>query len=110
MRPEPVTIQLGDEEFKLRPLTLAQVRKIEQLVLSGKDKTSEQGMLAWSIEVILIGLSRDFPDKKEDDIEATSVQIGEAVRQIMEIGGFKGPAQSGEMMPAPQTGTPSTES
>jgi hypothetical protein len=119
MRPDPVTIKLGEKEFKLRPLTLNQVRKIEALVLEDIEKRSKpdqhsRGRLDWSTEVILLALNRDYPNESADSLEGTAEEMGEAVRSIMLIGGFMKEkdadgAPQGEPLPAQPTGTPSTE-
>lgn len=32
MRPQPITIHLGGEDWRVRPLTLAQIQRIEPLL------------------------------------------------------------------------------
>ncbi|MGC1110225.1 MAG: hypothetical protein WA870_10220, partial [Methylovirgula sp.] len=77
MRPQPILLKLGAEEWRLRPLTLAQVQRIEPLLAAD----SKGGTIAAAIEIVAIALSRDNPEaaQKLSDVEATAKEIGVAM-------------------------------
>jgi hypothetical protein len=85
MRPQPITLQLGAEEWRVRPLTLAQVQRIEPLLADQKG-----GTIAAAIEIVAIALSRDHPEaaQKLGQIEATTKEIGAAMADVLRLGGF----------------------
>ena len=86
MRPQPIMLTLGGEEWRVRPLTLAQVQRIEPLLLAD----AKGGTIAAAIEIVAIALSRDHPDaaQKLGQIEATAKEIGAATASVLRLGGF----------------------
>ncbi|MFZ0559869.1 MAG: hypothetical protein WAN31_01820 [Methylovirgula sp.] len=86
MRPQPILLKLGAEEWRLRPLTLAQVQRIEPLLAAD----SKGGTIAAAIEIVAIALSRDHPEaaQKLSDVEATAKEIGVAMADVLRLGGF----------------------
>jgi hypothetical protein len=86
MRPQPIIIRLGAEEWRVRPLTLAQVQRIEPLLLAD----AKGGTIAAAIEIVAIALSRDHPEaaQKLSETEATAKEIGVAMADVLRLGGF----------------------
>lgn len=84
MRADPVEITLGDKTWKIRPLTIRQVRKIDPLMTRLSQDTG------LSVDIIQIALERDFPDDAAGlaDIEANVREIGSALQSVLELGGY----------------------
>jgi hypothetical protein len=97
MRPQPIAIRLGAEEWRVRPLTLAQVQRIEPLLLAD----SKGGTIAAAIEIVAIALSRDHPDAAQrlGQIEATAKEIGAAMASVLRLGGFIAASEAQEQQP-----------
>lgn len=108
MRPEPIKITLSDKDYTIRPLTLGQIRKIDNLMLS-----HEMRQLEKSIAIIAIALERDYAAIAADieNQEHSMIELGSAVASVLTVGGMIAVASTGES-PAAQaiTGTASTES
>jgi len=85
MRPEPVTIKLGEMTFIIRPLTLRQIRGIDK-ILRNIDLTE----IEKTFMIIQMGLSRDFPDTARDmeDLEIPMMDLGPACHSILMVGGM----------------------
>lgn len=86
MRPQPITLTLGAEAWSVRPLTLAQVQRIEPLLL----KEEKGGTIAAAVEIVAIALSRDHPEAARTlgEVEATAKEIGAAMASVLRLGGF----------------------
>jgi hypothetical protein len=108
MRPEPIKITLSDKDYTIRPLTLGQIRKIDELMLR-----LEMRQVGKSIAIIAIALERDYAATAADieNQEHSMMELGSAVASILTVGGMIAVSSSGES-PAAQviTGTASTES
>ncbi|KAF2991158.1 hypothetical protein OGR47_02680 [Methylocystis sp. MJC1] len=95
MRPDPIEIAFGDQKFTIKPLTIAQIRKIEKAV-SAPDSVA--GDIPFT--VIGIALSRDHGNVVLDDLESETGEIIAAFNAILQLGGFK-KAEPGEGAGAP---------
>jgi hypothetical protein len=87
MRQEPVEIKLGDNTFRIRPLTLGQVRRIEPVLVNSY---AGSGNLDAAITIVQIALERDNPAGAAglQDIEATAPELGAAMGVVLRLGGF----------------------
>ncbi len=87
MRPQPEVIQLGAHEWRIRPLTLAQVQAIEPILMSAQE---EKGNVAAAIGIVTIALARDHASAAEtlSEIEATAAEIAAAMTTVLRLGGF----------------------
>src|SRR5450631_1749922 len=107
MRPTAETIQLGECQWLVRPLTLRQVQEIEPLLMSGAAEAKSN--VAAAMAMVAIALGRDHADAATTlgDIEATAPEIGAAMATVLRLGGFietpvngdanRGEAQAGEV-------------
>ena len=88
MRPQPITLKLGTDEWRLRPLTLSQVQRIEPFLLA--DVQAPGGAVAAAIEIVAIALSRDHQEaaQKIGEVEATAKEIGAAMAAVLRLAGF----------------------
>ncbi len=88
MRPQPVTLDLGGESFLLRPLTLAQIQRIEPLLSAESQRAG--GSVAAATGIVAIALERDHPQaaQKLAEIEATAAEIASAMRAVLRLAGF----------------------
>ena len=98
MRPQPIKIALGGEEWQVRPLTLAQIQRIEPLLTPEAQHT---GSLKAASEIVRTALERDHPQAASGlpEIEATAGEIATAMRSVLRLGGFitsEDDASSGE--------------
>jgi hypothetical protein len=89
LRPDPVTITLTDlegkpKDYTIRPLTLGQIRRIEPLIAAAESQIEK------AIDVIGIGLSRDYPEESAavDKIELSMADIAITMMTILSMGGF----------------------
>ena len=100
MRPQPITIKLGEAQWRVRPLTLRQVQEIEPFLLA--DPQASSGSVATAMRIVSIALSRDHPEAVEHlhEIEASVRDIGAAMSNVLQLGGFiargEGGAPAGE--------------
>jgi len=105
MRPDPITVNLSGKDYIIRPLSLGQLRKADDIM---SDKTL--GNIDRAIKIIGVGLSRDYPEDaaKVEDLEVEILDISPIMIKILEIGGMV-PKSSGELVPVvpPSTGTDS---
>jgi len=87
MRPNSELIKLGDIEWRLRPLTIAQVREIEPILMGPVDQTNN---LETAIRIISVALSRDHGVAATclNDVEATAGEISKAMAVVLRLGGF----------------------
>lgn len=94
MRPQSITIKLGDAQWRVRPLTLRQVQEIEPLLVR---EGASHGSVATAIEIVSIALSRDHPEAANGihDIEASVREIGAAMSEVLRIGGFIASGETG---------------
>jgi hypothetical protein len=99
MRPQPELIRLGAHEWRIRPLTLAQVQAIEPILMAPEAR----GNVAAAIAIVSIALARDHATAVETlpEIEATAVEVAAAMTVVLRLGGFietrhGGPNASGE--------------
>ncbi len=108
MRPEPITITLAGEQYKIRPLLLSQHMAIEK-VIRYHDKADPHGDNA---KVLQIALSRDYAEMAKDggEIELESLdELRNAVNAILLFGGYlkanlaetAAPGEAAEQEPAP---------
>jgi len=92
MRPQPETIRLGAQEWRIRPLTLAQVQAIEPLLMATQETKDQQvkGNVATAIAIVSIALSRDHASAIESlmEMEATASEIAAAMTSVLRLGGF----------------------
>ena len=88
MRPQPITIHLGGEDWRVRPLTLAQIQRIEPL-LSPEAQRSGASIAAAS-EIIMVALERDHPQAAQNlhATEATATEIAAVMRAVLQLAGF----------------------
>lgn len=100
MRPEPIKISLGGEEFTIRPLTLRQIRKIDEVL-----KNAEMAELDKIVTVIGIGLSRDYSEAAGnlDDMEVQMMDLGPILEKILRVGGMT-PVDQGKGLQNPLPG------
>jgi hypothetical protein len=99
MRPQPELIRLGAHEWRIRPLTLAQVQDIEPILMA----TEAKGNVASAMAIVRVALTRDHAAAVETltEIEATAKEIAAAMTIVLRLGGFidarqEGPIPSGE--------------
>jgi hypothetical protein len=87
MRPQPEIIRLGAHEWRVRPLTLAQVQAIEPILMETQEK---KGNVAAAIAIVSIALARDHASAAESltEIEATASEIAVAMTTVLRLGGF----------------------
>ena len=57
MRPQPITIHLGGEDWRVRPLTLAQIQRIEPLLSPEAQRSGAS--IAAATEIIMVALELD---------------------------------------------------
>jgi len=97
MRPQPEIVHLGAHEWRIRPLTLAQVQSIEPLLMAAQDTKGQEakgqeakGNVATAIAIVSIALSRDHASVVESltEIEATASEIAAAMTTVLRLGGF----------------------
>ena len=100
MRPQPIVLHLGGHDFHVRPLTLAQVQRIEPLLATQAQRPGAS--IAAASEIVAISLERDHPQAAATlgDVEATAAEIAAAMRAVLRLAGFitseNGEAASGE--------------
>ncbi len=99
MRPKSITLTFGSREFLIRPLVTRQIRELGDLLSSEEWKLKPA--ISGYLDVIAIGLSRDFADDaaRLDDLEATVPDLRVASAQLFTFGGFMEPV-SGEVQAA----------
>jgi hypothetical protein len=87
MRPQSITIKLGETEWCVRPLTLRQVQEIEPLLLAESEGT---GTVAKAVQILAIALGRDHSEAAASlsDVEATVREISAAMADVLRLGGF----------------------
>ncbi len=87
MRAKPQTIVLGDREWQVRPLTVAQVQAVEPLLFAS---AVSSGTVAAAVAIIKIALARDHAEAAAqlDDIEAGATEIAAALACVLRLGGF----------------------
>jgi hypothetical protein len=87
MRPQPEIICLGAHEWRIRPLTLAQVQAVEPLLMASQET---RGNVATAIAIVSIALARDHASAVEKlmEIEATASEIAAAMTSVLRLGGF----------------------
>jgi hypothetical protein len=100
MRPEPITLQCGDKTFVVRPLTLAQIRKIDSVL-----RDASIGELDKTIGVIAIGIGRDHPEVSVDDLEISLSDLGPMMQRILAVGGMVLSDTVGNDQAVPTSGT-----
>lgn len=101
MKQEKLNIEFGERQFQLRRLNLRQIQEIEGALLRGVERAGGSGQLSAAIEIVRIGLSRDFKevsDLPDEELEATKDQIITCSSGILEFGGFvpKGEAKAAQ--------------
>jgi hypothetical protein len=81
-------IHLGDKEWRVRPLTLAQVQEIEPILMASSGEAP--GTIAAAVAIVSIALARDHADaaKTLGEIEATTSEIAAAMATVLRLGGF----------------------
>jgi hypothetical protein len=87
MRPQAVMLRLGDAEWRVRPLTLKQIQEIEPLLQNGEDFGRS---IAAAVKIVGVALSRDHAEAaaRLTEMEATTQEIGDAMRAVLRLGGF----------------------
>lgn len=88
MRMSAQTIVLGEKEWTIRPLTLAQVQEIEPILMESTFES--KGHISAALSVVAIALRRDHPDAAQAllEIEATASEIAAAMGIVLKLGGF----------------------
>ncbi|MHB8885810.1 MAG: hypothetical protein ACYC5H_12185 [Methylovirgula sp.] len=88
MRPQPITLRLGTQEWRVRPLTLKQIQEIEPLLLTADQSAGRS--IATAIAIIAVALTRDHPEAAQrlDEIEASAQEVGAAMSAVLQLGGF----------------------
>jgi len=94
----PQTISLGAQDWLVRPLTLAQVREIDPILMANASEGA--GTVAAAIAIVAIALSRDHPQAAQNlaEIEASAQEIGAAMAAVLRLGGFI-PQEAGDGPP-----------
>ncbi len=94
MRPQPELIRLGAYEWRIRPLTLAQVQAIEPILMA----TEAKGNVASALAIVRVALARDHAAAVETltEIEATAKEIAAAMTLVLRLGGFIEPGSGGQ--------------
>lgn len=95
-RMQPKTIRLGERVWTVRPLTLAQVQEVEQVILDGAQ--GSKGNVGTALGIVAIALRRDNPEdaKMLGEVEATAPEIGAAMTEVLKLGGFAEETTLGE--------------
>jgi hypothetical protein len=88
MRPQPIIVHLGGHDFSVRPLTLAQVQRIEPLLVNEAQRAGAS--IAVAREIVAISLERDHPQAagKLGELETTAPEIAVAMRAVLRLAGF----------------------
>lgn len=88
MRPQPIMLRLGAQEWRVRPLTLRQVQEIEPWLLAPDQSAGHS--IATAVKIIAIALMRDHQEAadKLDEIEASAQEIAAAMGEVLRLGGF----------------------
>ena len=88
MRPQPIMLRLGAQEWRVRPLTLKQIQEIEPLLLTSDQDASHS--IATAIKIISVALMRDHPTVAGslDEIEASAQEVASAMSAVLQLGGF----------------------
>jgi hypothetical protein len=99
MRPQPISVGLGGQQWNVRPLTLAQIQRIEPLLAPEPQQSG--GSIKAAAEIVRVALERDHPQAadKLSELEATAGEIATAMRAVLRLAGFiadDGEASSGE--------------
>lgn len=102
MRPEPVELKFGERSFKIRPLTLGQIERVDS-ILQG-----DLAGVARSVEIIKVAIERDYPDVDVRELELPLSMISEYTFRVLKIGGMV-EMQPGEPPAVPSSGIASTE-
>ncbi len=112
MRMGPATIILGEREWRIRPLTLAQVQAIEPLLA----QAGAAGTVAAAVAILRVALARDHAEAAAtlEEVEAGAPEIAGAMTAVLRLGGFlpgEDPAsgEAGAGSPPASTGAPSTD-
>ena len=85
MRMGPRTITLGEREWRIRPLTLAQVQAIEPLL-----SQAGTGTVAAAVAILRVALARDHAEAAAtlEEVEAGAPAIAAAMTAVLRLGGF----------------------
>ncbi|QXX74236.1 hypothetical protein [Methylovirgula sp. HY1] len=105
MRPDPISVTLGDTEYKIKPLTVKQHQDIS-LVLAKAKENVYATWVEWHLLIITIVLRRDHAEAVADDAEMELGDIAElrvAVHQILNFGGYLKGSPEGEALAAETT-------
>jgi hypothetical protein len=96
MRPDPITVTLGDLDFTIRPLTLGQVRKVEEILLD--PARAARGNIPVAMDIVAVALRRDYQEEASniDDLEGTSMEVMLAQGAILRLSGFLEAGEPGE--------------
>lgn len=88
MRPQPIILALGGQEWRVRPLTLAQIQRIEPLLAPEAQQAG--GSLKAASEIVRIAIERDHPQAAGQlpELEATAQEIAAAMRSVLRLAGF----------------------
>jgi hypothetical protein len=88
MRPAPIVLRLGDAEWRVRPLTLKQIQEIEPLLQTADDAPGRS--IASAVKIVGVALARDHAEAatRLTEMEATTQEIGDAMRAVLRLGGF----------------------
>lgn len=80
---EAIKFSLGETAFKVRPLTVAQIREIE-----GHLQSHENLGVDGASAIVSAGIRRDYPDVDIAEAETTVKELSAAMIAILQLGGF----------------------
>ena len=85
---QPKTIELGENSYVIRPLTLRQVQQLEPVLIASAK--SEITNIQAAIQIVGIALERDCAEAAKSllDMETTPAEIGAAMAVVLVLGGF----------------------
>ena len=92
MRPEPLILNFGERSFTLRPLTLGQLRQIENMLSETESEGKSPSVHETAMRIFEIVLRRDYPNEATpefiESLEGPEGGVVEMSRRILRFGGF----------------------
>lgn len=85
MSVDETDVILGGRAFRVRPLTIAQVSRIEPLLA---DAALQAQPINFAVSVLRVGLARDHGEVDFEQVEATVAELGHAMNAVLKLGGF----------------------
>ena len=93
---EPIELVFGAEKFKIKPLTIGQVERIEKALIS---TDMQLGGAEIAHKVVKIAMSRDHAAVDVAELECDTQALAVALANVLRLGGFV-PAKPGELSAA----------